>query len=235
MTKRWKLLLCERSFVYMEATMVETAKRPAGLKTREAILEAARHLFLRQGYHATGMREIARESGISLGAVYNHFSSKEEIFAALLDQRNLYAAINEGLSRAHGETVADLLESGFAEVMAMLQGRGDFPLFLFIDVLEFQGRHVAQLVSQVIPNLLGYFQRLYEVGQRTGEMRDVPPALLARSYFGFIMSSFIIENALGVLFPSVKTTPLHVENWQQGTVDILLHGVLKDPGKGEGE
>ncbi len=214
--------------------MVEAAKRPAGLKTREAVLEAARLLFLRQGYHATGMREIAREAGISLSAAYNHFSSKEEIFAALLDERNLYGAFADGLSRARGETVAQLLDSGFAEVMALLQGRGDFPLLFFIDVLEFQGRHVARLISQMIPDLLGFFQQVDSLGRQTGEMRDVPPALLARSYFGMVFSSFIVENALGVIFPSLPKTPLQVENWQQGMVDILLHGVLKETPEQEG-
>lgn len=214
--------------------MADAAKRPAGLKTRDAILEAARHLFLRQGYHATGMRQIAHESGISLGAVYNHFDSKEEIFAALLDERNFYRAVTQGLSRAHGNTAAELLDSGFAEVMAMLQGRGDFPLLLFIDVLEFQGRHVAQLISQMIPSFLGFFQEVHQLGQRTGEMRDISPVLLARSYIGMIFSSFIVENALGVLFPSIPTTPLHVGNWQQGMVDILLHGVLNGTPEREG-
>ena len=215
--------------------MVEAARRQAGQRTREAILEAARALFLRQGYHATGMREIAREAGISLGAAYNHFASKEEIFAALLDERNLYGAMVSGLSRARGDTVAELLDSGFAEVMAMIQGRGDFPILLFIDVLEFQGRHITRLLSEAIPNFLAFFQRIHLLGQQTGELRDIPPALLARSYLGMFFSSFIIENALGMLFPNVPKSPLQVENWQQGMVDILLHGVLNETPQQEGE
>ncbi len=214
--------------------MAGVAKRPSGLKTREAILERARGLILRQGYHATGMREIARETGISLGAVYNHFSSKEEIFAALLDERNLYRALTEGLSRAHGETVAQLLDSGFNEAMAMIQGRGDFPILLFIDVLEFQGRHVTQLISRMIPDLLGFFDRLHQLGGQTGEMRDISPVLLARSYVGMIFTSFIVENVLGVLLPGALKIPLQVDNWQQGMVDILLHGVLKGAPEQEG-
>lgn len=202
-------------------------KRPEGVKTRDVILEAARQLVLRQGYHATGMRQIARQAGISPAAVYNHFSCKEEIFAALLDERSFYDALTEGLSRAHGDSVAQLLESGFVEVMAMLQGREDFPLLLFIDVLEFQGRHIAQLISRMIPSFLGFFQRVHALGLRTGEMRDLPPALVARTFFGMVFSSFIVENAAGVIFPGVITAPLRVEDWQRGMVDILLHGVLR--------
>jgi len=223
----------DRSFV-KEGVVVGEAKRPEGIKTRGAILAAARQLILRQGYHATGMRQIAREAGISPGGVYNHFSSKEEIFAALLDERNLYTALAEGLSRARGETVGQLLESGFAEVMAMLQDRGDFPLLLFIDVLEFQGRHVALLISRLIPNLIDFFARVHDLGLQRGEMRDVPPALVARMFFGMVFSSFIIENAAGVIFPSVLTAPLRVDGWQKGMVDMLLHGVLRAAPETEG-
>ncbi|MHB1161116.1 MAG: TetR/AcrR family transcriptional regulator, partial [Chloroflexota bacterium] len=199
----------------------------AGLRTREAILEASRSLFLRQGYHATGMREIARESGISLGAVYNHFPSKEEIFAAILLDRNVYRAIAEGLSRARGDTAAQLLESGFVEVMAMLKGKSDFPLLLFIDFLEFQGRHIATLVSEVAPEFLGFFQRVHLLGEEGSQLRRVSPVLMARTYIGMIFSSFIIEDVLGSLLPKTLRLPLYVENWEQGMVDILLHGVLK--------
>lgn len=207
--------------------MVDASKRPAGLRTREAILEASRSLFLRQGYHATGMREIAHESGISLGAVYNHFQSKEEIFAAILAERNVYRAIVEGLSRARGDTAAELLASGFVEVMAMLKGKSDFPVLLFIDFLEFRGSHIAKLVSEVVPEFLGFFQQVYQLGQNGGELRPVSPMLMARTFIGMIFSSFLIEDVLSSLLPTSLSLPLHVEGWEQGMVDILLHGVVK--------
>lgn len=209
--------------------MSGTVKRLDGLKTKDSILQAARRLFLRQGYHATGMREIAREAGISPGAVYNHFSSKEEILEELLIRNNLYGTMAEALSRARGGTVAELLENGFAEIMAALQDKTDFPLFVFIDVLEFQGRHIGKLASDALPKLLAFFERFYAMGADRGEMRDVSPVLLLRTFVGMVLSSFIIENLIAALdLGQVRLLPLHVENWEQGMVDILLHGVLKE-------
>ncbi len=208
-------------------------KRPAGLKTREAILEAAKGLFLLQGYHATGMREVAREAGISLGAAYNHFTSKEEILKELLAQNNLYGTIAEGLCRAEGDTVAELLESGFTEVMAGLQGKMDFPLLLFTDILEFQGRHVGELVDGALPTLLGFFQRAYTLGEQRGEIRDIPRVLLARSFIGMIFSSFIID-MMGMITKGNIRIPLQTENREHGMVDILLHGILKELPEQEG-
>lgn len=213
--------------------MGEAARRPAGLKTRETILKAARLLFLRQGYHATGMREIAHDSGISLGAVYNHFASKEEILQEILNERNLYGAMSDALSRARGDSVAELVESGFQEIMDALAGREDFVLLMFMDVLEFQGKHVTQLASSAIHNILGFFQRLAELGQREGKLRNINPVLMGRAYIGLVFSSFMIENVLKVLAPSNVTLPLRVENWEKGVVDIFLYGVLADAPKEE--
>jgi AcrR family transcriptional regulator len=44
--------------------------------------------FARQGYHATSMDDVVRESGLSVGAIYSYFPSKEELFLALIDDRN---------------------------------------------------------------------------------------------------------------------------------------------------
>ena len=54
---------------------------------REQILQAAMACFARQGYHATSMDDVVRESGLSVGAIYSYFSSKEELFLSLCDYR----------------------------------------------------------------------------------------------------------------------------------------------------
>ena len=51
---------------------------------REAILEAARPIFLREGWAGASLERVAAESGISKMTVYRHFRSKEELFEALL-------------------------------------------------------------------------------------------------------------------------------------------------------
>lgn len=49
------------------------------------VLEAATELFVRQGYHATSMREIATVSGVSVAGIYHHYPSKERILVELLN------------------------------------------------------------------------------------------------------------------------------------------------------
>jgi AcrR family transcriptional regulator/DNA-binding Xre family transcriptional regulator len=49
------------------------------------VLEASARLFVRQGFHATSMREIAADAKISVAGIYHHYQSKEQILVALLD------------------------------------------------------------------------------------------------------------------------------------------------------
>lgn len=63
--------------------MTETL-RPSSLRKRRAILGAAERIFLRDGYLAANMDELAALSGVSKQTVYAHFGSKEALFVALV-------------------------------------------------------------------------------------------------------------------------------------------------------
>ncbi len=53
--------------------------------TREVIIDAAIHLFNKNGYHATSMQDIARAVAIKKPSIYHHFDSKEAILLAILE------------------------------------------------------------------------------------------------------------------------------------------------------
>src|SRR3954470_5006765 len=55
--------------------------------TREALLAAARTVFLRSGYHGATVEAVAQEAGYTTGALYSRFGGKADLFLALLEQR----------------------------------------------------------------------------------------------------------------------------------------------------
>jgi len=63
------------------------SRKESQLQTRERLLDAALQVFSRRGYSAASVDEIAAEAGFSKGAVYSNFSSKEDLFLALIDRR----------------------------------------------------------------------------------------------------------------------------------------------------
>lgn len=65
--------------------MVRKTKEEAQL-TRQQIIDAAREVFLTRGVNRTTMQDIARQAGVTRGAVYWHFSNKSELFHAMREQ-----------------------------------------------------------------------------------------------------------------------------------------------------
>jgi TetR/AcrR family transcriptional repressor of mexJK operon len=67
--------------------MTDTVAAPPGSRAAkpQQILDAARELFLRDGFSTTSMDAVAKAAGVSKATVYAHFTSKEELFAAMMD------------------------------------------------------------------------------------------------------------------------------------------------------
>ena len=66
------------------------------LERSRQILAAARRCFVDKGFHRASMSDVIRESGLSAGAVYSYYSSKEELIAAVA--RSIFAAYESGIS-----------------------------------------------------------------------------------------------------------------------------------------
>src|SRR5271165_7469882 len=62
---------------------VKERRERAKLETREMILEAARELFIQEGYEGVSMRKVAEKIEYSPTAIYGYFADKEELFREL--------------------------------------------------------------------------------------------------------------------------------------------------------
>ena len=72
--------------------MTGPALRPSSLRKRTAVLDAAEHVFLRDGFGDANMDEVARRSGVSKQTVYAHFGSKDALFVAVVTRSTTAAA-----------------------------------------------------------------------------------------------------------------------------------------------
>ncbi len=61
-------------------------RTPRGLRTRARILDAAEELFAERGFEATPLRDVAERVGLRIPSLYNHFDSKESLYAAVLER-----------------------------------------------------------------------------------------------------------------------------------------------------
>ena len=67
------------------------ADQSANNPQQARILAAARRLFLNHGYNGTRLRDIAQAADVSMGGIYHHFESKEQIYEALFRQTDVAA------------------------------------------------------------------------------------------------------------------------------------------------
>lgn len=192
-----------------------------GETTRLAIEDAAVELFIDHGYHATSMRQIADQAGLALGGIYNHFSSKEEIFEAIILDKHPYRKILPLILEAQGGDMESFLQNAVKITLMELGSEPMYMKLMFIEFVEFSGKHGASILSEVAPKALPVFEKMIK-GRR--DLRVVNPALLMRSFFGMIISYFITEmliskSVIGKLMPKDAAAAY---------TDIYLYGVLKE-------
>lgn len=76
-------------------------KQQRARATVEAILAAAAHILVHEGFDAASTNRIAEKAGVSIGSLYQYFPSKEAVVGALLEQhvREMLAVARDGLER----------------------------------------------------------------------------------------------------------------------------------------
>lgn len=169
-------------------------------KRKEIIESAARELFIKQGFHATSMRDIAKGASVSLGNLYNYYPTKDAIFESIINQyltvvddklKGIFANIDEPLEpeslRHLGETVGRLVNQ-----------HSDFWLLMYIDVLEFQNRHFRKMFDGITDRFRKVFAKKFAEATARGDLRtgvDAAPVFTA-AYMQFF-NYFLVEKLFG--------------------------------------
>lgn len=197
-------------------------KQTKGEITRLAVEEAAISLFLEQGYHATSMRQIADRAGLALGGIYNHFSSKDEIFEAIIIDQHPYKKILPMIAAAEGDTTEEFFRNAFRIVVHELGSQPEFINLMFIELVEFNGKHGTGMLREIAPKVLPVFEKMIKARK---DLRVTHPAVLMRSFFGMVISYFVTERIIA----NSVISKLMPKDSTDAYIDIFLKGVLKEP------
>ncbi len=126
-------------------------------RTRNEIVLAAEKVFARKGYNGASMDDIVRESGLSKGALYGYFRSKEDLFLAIRARR-IDFNIEQLLASMPADASATERLTRVGEVALKSQARLDR------DTLRIGFEFFAS--ASRIPALKGYYQALYHDSHR---------------------------------------------------------------------
>ena len=201
---------------------VKTKDTPKkGEVTRLAIEDAALSLFMEQGYHGTSMRQIAERAELALGGIYNHFTSKDEIFEGIIIDRHPYKKILPAIIAAEGDNLEEFFKNAFHLIISELGERPEFVNLMLIELVEFKGKHGAVMLREIGPKMLPVFERVIKSRR---DLRVGNPALLMRSFIGMVVSYLITE----MIISNSVMSKLMPKNTEDAYVDIFLHGILKE-------
>jgi AcrR family transcriptional regulator len=163
--------------------------------TQLRIEAAALELFTTQGFHGTNIRDIAEKAGVSQGAIYTYYPSKEALFEKLV--KTYRACMNAFHRRAVMLLIEPFSRDGLKllamAIRSMVYDDAQHWLLLFIDLLEFKNRHFADMYRDVpggIRQLLGPV--LDKAADQPGWCGQDPAFALAAIYL-FFFAYFVVE------------------------------------------
>jgi AcrR family transcriptional regulator len=190
-----------------------------------ALLEAAFRVFAERGYRATRLEEVAEAVGVTKGAIYYYFSSKEDLLRRAVQSRHraIFTEIREAVAT----------ERAPASVKVRLALRK-----VWRHWLDPEWGHALRLmlgeVSMELPALFRHWaevgpiegwtlvESLIEEGKRTGEFRpDADAAVAAR----LLLSGLMLQATLHVHMGLADLSPCDPDRIFDSSVEVVLHGL----------
>lgn len=187
-------------------------------ETRARILEAAVKQFSIAGYNKTSVDEICEKAGISKGAFYHHFKTKQELFLALLD--GWLAILDQAIETTKNQPVPETFQKLVEYFPYIFESAGDnLPMFLEFLLQATRDETLWEASTAPYRRYHKYFVSLIKKGIKEGSFVDVDPDLAAR---------LIISAAMGLLLQSLLDPK--GENWTkvaEETVQIMMSSLLQ--------
>ena len=198
------------------------ANHERGIETRNSLLETSLALFSQNGYDATSVAQICQDAQVSKGGFYHHFSSKQELFLALMET---WLDSVVGLFRTAGDSAESIPEA--LDQMAALSGglfdalEGGFPI-----LLEFwtqASRHPAVWEKAVAPyqRFLEYFTGMVQAGIDEGSFDpSVDPVKAARTITSVVM---------GLLLQAIfEPEGAHWQDVTRSGIQLVINGMRSE-------
>ena len=113
---------------------------------------------MEHGFNATSMRQIAERAGLALGGIYNHYKSKEEIFRTIILERHPYKQILPLVLNVKGRTPEEFFRNAAHTALGELGKRPDFLKLMFIEAVEFNGKHISLIMREILPKVMPVFE-----------------------------------------------------------------------------
>ena len=188
-------------------------------ETRARILEAAVKQFSVNGYNKASVDNICAQAGISKGAFYHHFKTKQDVFLALLD--GWLQTFDQAIEASKDRPVPETFQMMTEYFPYMFQSASEnLPMFLEFLLQASRDETIWQASIAPYRRYHKHFASLIKKGIAEGSFVDVNPDLAAR---------LIVSAAMGLLLQSLLDPEgAKWEKVARETVQVMMKGLLKE-------
>jgi len=154
---------------------------------RAKLLQIAIRLFGKQGYHATTVPRIVRESGSSTGAFYFYFRNKDDIFACALQAigEQIAAVLNKAMTSARGDTISQMRVAVETFILFLAQ-HPDEARILIVESSGLSAKLAKVRRSIIASHCRSVEQALTSI---SGSLPRLDPKVVARCWVGALHES----------------------------------------------
>jgi AcrR family transcriptional regulator len=195
-------------------------KRQSTEVRRTQIADAARTVAVKYGSEHVTVRRIAKEIGVSEGALYRHFKSKHDILSLMVEriQEDLVADIKGG---AAGQTPLETLEGALRNHISSMEQRKGVSFQVIAEIISLGDKKLNRQASEALDKYAGHIRDLLSEGIEAGEIRkDADPeraaTLLTAAIQGLVSRwalsnySFNLEQQYLALWSMLRATIVSV-------------------------
>lgn len=187
-------------------------------ETRARIIDSAIKLFSSRGYNTTSVDDICAEAGISKGAFYHHFESKQALFLALLD--GWLQAIDKAIEASKDQTAPETFMQMTEAFPYIFETAGEgLPMFFEFWLQASRDKKVWEASIAPYRRYHKYFTSLIKKGVEEGSFVEVDPELASR---------MIVSTAMGLFLQSLLDPKgAKWEGVARDSTNLLLNSLLK--------
>ena len=162
---------------------------------RAQLLDAAKRCFVRQGFHATSMKDVLSEAGMSAGAAYGYFSSKDELILAVAEEN--IGQVAAELQALAGEAASHTPASALAQILEMISLRTVSDDFAKMAVIVWSEAIRNPALRARVLGLAGQYRETFATLWSAAEPRPTSEGQTTGAIATMAVVGYILQLALG--------------------------------------
>jgi AcrR family transcriptional regulator len=206
---------------------------PKSQPSRDKILDCAEQLFARRGFAGIGLAEVAEQVGLSKSSLFHHFSSKAQLYAAVMAR--ILDRIEDGLMRSLslGGGPADRLDRWLDVVIDLFAAHPTYARLLLRSLFEddeLTGElPEEQAVNTTLRHIVGAAERLLREGMEAQVFRPAHVAHTVQTIIGATVYHFASGEFGEEIIGRPLFSPTEVRRRKSEVKALIRYGIVMAP------